>query len=206
MTPTPSIPIPLIALRRQLRSARRAIAPPAQRAHARAAARLLRRWLPLRPAWRIALYLPNDGELDPRPLQRLLAGPGTRWLLPVLRRGVRGRLWFVEWRADTGLRPNRFGILEPYAPRRIRPLWQLDLVLLPLVGFDADGNRLGMGGGWYDRSLAVLAGRRHWRRPRLIGLAHECQRVTRLSPRAWDIPLDAVVTEARVYRARRGVA
>lgn len=122
------------------------------------------------------------------------------WFLPVLRRHAAGRLWFVRWRPPDRLRPNRFGILEPSARRgAIRPAWHLDLVLLPLVGFDDRCNRLGMGGGYYDRSLAWLRQRQHWRRPRLIGLAHECQRLEHIEPRRWDVPLDAVVTEARVY-------
>jgi 5-formyltetrahydrofolate cyclo-ligase len=78
--------------------------------------------------------------------------------------------------------------------------WTLDLMLVPLVGFDGACNRIGMGGGFYDRTLAYLRRRRHWRRPRLIGIAHECQRVDRIDPRPWDIPLDAVVTEQGVYR------
>jgi 5-formyltetrahydrofolate cyclo-ligase len=69
-----------------------------------------------------------------------------------------------------------------------------------LVGFDRACHRLGMGAGFYDRSLAFLQQRRHWRRPRLIGLAHECQRVEALAPKPWDIPLDAVITEAAIYR------
>jgi 5-formyltetrahydrofolate cyclo-ligase len=76
---------------------------------------------------------------------------------------------------------------------------RLDLLLVPLVGFDADCNRLGMGGGFYDRTLAYLTRRTHWRRPRLVGIAHECQRVERLETGPWDVPLDAVATERRLY-------
>ncbi len=77
--------------------------------------------------------------------------------------------------------------------------WHLDLLLLPLVGFDADGHRLGMGGGFYDRTLAALRPPRCGQRPRLVGIAHDCQRLIQIVPRPWDIPLDAVVTECRVY-------
>jgi 5-formyltetrahydrofolate cyclo-ligase len=73
------------------------------------------------------------------------------------------------------------------------------------VGFDVECNRLGMGGGFYDRTLSYLRQRTHWRRPRLIGIAHACQRLDRIDPRPWDIPLDGVATEERIYwrRGRR---
>jgi 5-formyltetrahydrofolate cyclo-ligase len=70
---------------------------------------------------------------------------------------------------------------------------------MPLVAFDEQGNRLGMGGGFYDRTLAYLRQREQWRRPLLIGLAHECQKVPSLESQRWDIPLDAIFTEAAVY-------
>ncbi len=94
------------------------------------------------------------------------------------------------------LKPNRFRILEPRANlARQRRIWALDLVLLPLVGFDDVGGRLGMGGGFYDRSLAYLARRNDWRKPTLLGLAHECQKVERLAQASWDVPLQGTVTD-----------
>lgn len=194
----------LPSLRRRLRAARRALSPAEQRAHARAVAARIACDARLRRAGRIALYLPADGEVDPVPLQALLTGQARRWYLPVLRGHAAGRLWFVRWRPQDRLSCNRFGIPEPVRTRYIQPAHGLDLVLAPLVGFDADCHRIGMGGGFYDRSLAFLLQRRYWRRPLLVGLAHECQRVERIEPSDWDVPLDAVVTEAGVYR--RGVA
>ena len=163
--------------------------------------RRLGRLRPLRRAGRIALYVAADGEPNVLDLMRRLPGRGRRWYLPVLRGHARGRLWFVRHRLGESLMPNPFGIPEPRRRRRaIQPVHGLDLVLMPLVGFDADCNRLGMGAGYYDRSLAHLRRRRHWRRPRLVGVAHECQRVEQLEPRPWDVPLDLVVTEAGLYR------
>ena len=185
--------------RRQLRAARRALPPRVQRRHAQALARVLGAGLRFRRTRRVGVYRPADGEADPGPL---LARPdAARWhcCLPVLRPGRRRRLWFVRPDPGAGFRPNRFGIPEPRSGRRV-PVWALDLLLVPLVGFDADCNRLGMGGGYYDRTLAFLRHRHHWRRPRLIGLAHACQRCARLRPRAWDIPLDEVATERHLYR------
>ncbi len=145
-----------------------------------------------------------DGEPDVLDLIRQLPR-GRRWYLPVLRGHARGRLWFVRYRPGQPLKPNRFGILEPrQRGRAIQPISGLHLVLLPLVGFDADCNRLGMGSGYYDRSLACLGLRRYWRRPRLVGIAHECQRVERLVVQPWDVPLDGVVTEAGVYLRPKG--
>lgn len=189
------------ALRRRLRAARRGLDRRVQQANARAIVRHLVRAHVLRGAKRIALYVAADGEPDVWELLERMPARGRRWYLPVLRGHARGRLWLVRHRPGEPLRPNRFGIPEPVRRRRhIQPVHALDLMLLPLVGFDAQCNRLGMGAGFYDRSLASLRRRRHWRRPLLIGIAHECQRVDQLTPQPWDVPLDAVVTEAGVYR------
>ena len=191
---------PPASLRRRLRAARRGLGDPRQRAHAVAAAAQLARLPGLRKARRIALYCPADGELDPRPLISQWPRSGRRWYLPVLHPFRPGKLWFARYRPVDPTRANRFGIPEPL--RRGRQLCSphaLDLVLLPLVGFDADCNRIGMGGGFYDRSFAFLLRRRQWHRPRLIGLAHECQRVDAIERRPWDVPLDAVVTERGIY-------
>ena len=97
---------------------------------------------------------------------------------------------------------NRYGIPEPAHPNKARnfPLRSLDLVLMPLVGFDTQGNRLGMGGGYYDRSFAFLHRHSHWRKPHLMGTAYEFQRLSKLDAQPWDVPLDAIVTEANLYK------
>ena len=103
--------------------------------------------------------------------------------------------------AGDPLVPNRFAIPEPMPQRRPpHPAWQLDLLLVPLVAFDARGNRLGMGGGYYDRTLAYLRRRTHWRRPHVLALAHALQRVDALPKNAWDIPVDGVITEREMLR------
>ena len=188
------------ALRRHLRGLRRGLSGTEQRHHARALVRVLGRHPAFLRATRIGLYWPADGEIDPRPLMALPQSRRKRWQLPVLRPRPSPMLWFLGYRPGEPTIRNRFGIPEPERRnRRLRAAMSLDLLLLPLVGFDPDCNRMGMGGGFYDQTLAYLLRRRHWRRPRLIGLAHECQRVERLPVRPWDVPLDLVVTEVRVY-------
>ena len=142
---------------------------------------------------RVATYLPNDGEMDLRPLIRRAWSLGKHCYLPVLNRH---RLWFLPYQPDTPLVKNRFGIPEPdLSPRRRWPLQTLDLVLAPLVAFDDHGNRLGMGGGYYDQTFAYLASRSHWRRPVIVGIAYQFQRVTALPSHPWDVPLHGVATE-----------
>ncbi|UHD14440.1 5-formyltetrahydrofolate cyclo-ligase [Thiocapsa bogorovii] len=175
-----------------------------QREHAHLVARLLRREHRYRRARRIAAYWPADGELDPGPLLNDAREGGKAVYLPVLSGSIGHRssikLRFVRWIIGETMRSNRFGIPEPTRRgRHIRPARHLDLILVPLVGFDSACNRIGMGGGYYDRTLAYLKPPRSWRRPRLIGLAHECQRIERIEPHPWDVPLDAVVTERRIY-------
>jgi 5-formyltetrahydrofolate cyclo-ligase len=196
MTPTPE-------LRRRLRAVRRALSPDEQRCHALRVAHLLGRHPSFLRARRIGAYWSGDGELDPAPLLTLADARHKRCHLPVLRPHPKRKLWFVRYRPGDRLRPNVYGIPEPrLRGRHILLPWALDLLLLPLVGFDADGHRLGMGGGYYDRTLAYLLQRRHWRRPLLIGIAHECQRVERLQSRPWDVPLDMVVTEERIWERK----
>jgi len=187
-------------LRRRLRAARRALSPTEQRRHARALARSLGKQIVFLRACRIGAYWSTNGELDPFPLLQQAHTRRKRCFLPVLRPYPQRKLRFLEYRPGDPLANNRFGIPEPCLHnRRIRLPWALDLLLVPLVGFDAECNRLGMGGGYYDHTLAYLRRRRHWRRPRLIGIAHECQRVEALTPNPWDVPLDMIVTEARIY-------
>lgn len=155
-----------------------------------------------RRARHIALYLPNDGEIDPRLLLRAAQRRGKATYLPVLSPWPRTKMVFQRIRPAEQLHPNRFRILEPRIDvARQRKVWALDLVLLPLVGFDDVGGRLGMGGGFYDRSLAYLARRKLWRKPMLLGLAHECQKVERLAQASWDVPLQGTVSDRHWYIA-----
>jgi 5-formyltetrahydrofolate cyclo-ligase len=189
-------------LRRMLRKARRALTPAEQRQAARDLYRQLAQHPLFRRARHLSLYLPTDGEIDPRLLLREAQRRGKTTYLPVLSAWPRTKMVFQRVSPGEKLRPNRFRILEPRVdPARQRKVWTLDLVLLPLVGFDDGGGRLGMGGGFYDRSLAYLARRKNWRKPTLLGLAHECQKVPRLDQASWDVPLQATLTDKGWYFA-----
>ena len=189
-------------LRRMLRNARRALTPREQREAALGLYRQLAQHPLFRRAKHISLYLPTDGEIDPRLLLRAAQRRGKATYLPVLSAWPRTKMVFQRVRPGDKLLPNRFRILEPRADaHRQRKVWALDLVLLPLVGFDNEGGRLGMGGGFYDRSLAYLARRNTWRKPTLLGLAHECQQVDRLAQASWDVPLAGTVTDKHWYVA-----
>jgi len=193
--------IPRTELRRRLRERRRALSPTEQRTHAGRFAHLLGKHRAFLRAHRVAAYWACDGELDPFPLLQLAHARHKRCHLPVLRSHPGRKLWFVDYHSEEPLKRNQYGIPEPrLRARRIRLPWAIDLLLVPLVGFDPQCNRLGMGGGFYDRTLGYLRIRRHWRRPLLVGVAHECQRVQRLDTNPWDVPLNMIVTEARVYK------
>lgn len=188
------------ALRRQLRQARRQLSPTQQRRAAQNLYRQLAQHPIFRRARHVALYLPNDGEIDPRPLLREAQRRGKATYLPVLNAWPRTRMVFQRIMPNEHLKPNRFGIPEPaFRPTRQRRIWTLDLVLMPLVGFDENGGRLGMGGGFYDRSLAYRDRRKNGHKPTLLGLAHECQKVDRLPLGPWDVSSQATVTDQNWY-------
>ena len=190
-------------LRRMLRKARRELTPSQQRKAAQGLYRQLAQHPLFRRAKHISLYLPTDGEIDPRLLLRAAQRRGKATYLPVLSAWPRTKMVFQRVRPGEKLRPNRFRILEPRVNIcQQRKVWALDLVLLPLVGFDDAGGRLGMGGGFYDRSLAYLTRRQNWRKPTLLGLAHECQKVERLVQASWDVPLAGTVTDKQWYIAQ----
>lgn len=181
-------------LRRTLREQRRALTPAEQQAAAWRLADKLRPSLALHRARHIGLYLPADGELDPLPAILAPDRVRRRFYLPVLPRHQDAVLHFARWYPGEPLQTNRYGIGEPpLHGRRLVPMWRLDLVLMPLVAFDDQGRRLGMGGGFYDRALARLAHKPH--RPRLLGVAHHFQRVERLPVADWDQPVDEVITD-----------
>jgi 5,10-methenyltetrahydrofolate synthetase len=186
-------------LRAQLRAQRRAV-PSYERATAsRQFARILRRSKLLRPGRRIAVYVAHDHEADPRMVVRLARRNRCQLYLPAIADYRRRRMEFRHYASDAQLRPNRYGIGEPQRTATRIAVRQLDLILIPLVGVDPHGTRLGTGAGFYDRCLHHLRAGRRWRRPKLLGLGYEFQRVGGLAAGAWDVPLDALLTEQDLY-------
>ena len=188
-------------IRQQMREQRRALSDTERQYRALQLSAHLQQSRIFQNSQHIALYLANDGEMDPQWLIDAAWRRNKQCYLPVLGLRPGKRLWFIPYEPDTKLVNNRFGIPEPVHARRDRLLkpQRLDLILMPLVAFDQQANRLGMGGGFYDRSLAFLRNRHSWRKPRLIGLAYEFQRVDQLAYQSWDVPLDAIATENSLY-------
>ncbi len=147
----------------------------------------------------IALYLSVDGEINTHPLIEWLWQQGKSVYLPVLHPLSPGHLLFLRYQTTTPLIYNHYSILEPKLDlQTIQPLAQLDVICTPLVAFDRQGQRLGMGGGYYDRTLA------HWFKngqgPLPIGLAHDCQYVDQLAAETWDVPLPKIITPSKVWQ------
>jgi len=193
------------AQRKQLRARRNALTETERLEHAVSLCRLLTHQPVFRSSRRIAAYLPADGEVETTPLIELAWRMGKQVYLPVLIPYRASRLWFARYEPGTPLVKNRFGIAEPahIHRRRIAPQ-ALDLVLAPLVGFDHNGHRLGMGGGFYDRSFAYLLHRKYWCKPRLVGLAYDFQQLPGLPAKPWDVPLTAVATDSDWHLFRKG--
>jgi 5-formyltetrahydrofolate cyclo-ligase len=144
---------------------------------------------------KVAVYLASDGEIDCNAIIQTLLRQDKQVYLPVLHPITHRQLLFVQYDANTPMRYNRFGIKEPQLKRsRIVPAQALDIILMPLVGFDASGNRLGMGGGFYDTSLEKVVNSGWNKTPMRVGLAHNCQQVSHLPKEPWDVPLNQVIT------------
>lgn len=189
---------PRNALRQQLRQTRRDIPPKQRIAAAEAVAgRLLA--LPFLPQrGHVAGYWAMDGEIALHVFQLRLPA-ALVYCLPVLAdSNGESRLAFAPWRAGDPLVSNRYGIPEPdVRPSSLLSPEDMDLVVLPLVGFDLAGNRLGMGAGWYDRSFAFR--RTRPAPPWLVGAAFSHQQSEALDRQAWDVPVDAVCTELETH-------
>lgn len=145
----------------------------------------------------VALFLSFDGELNTQPLINQLWHAGKRVYLPVLHPFSPGNLLFLHYHPQSELVVNRLKIQEPRLDvRDVLPLNSLDVLIAPLVAFDEQGQRLGMGGGFYDRTL------QNWQQYGIspVGYAHDCQRVEKLPVEKWDIPLPAVVTPSKIWR------
>jgi 5-formyltetrahydrofolate cyclo-ligase len=188
-------------LRQRLAEQRRAL-PPTERI---TAAQGLRRSLEQLPEYftdqRVAGYWASHGELPLNLVIPPLAARGQQFLLPVT--GPGRQLRFAPWKPGDAVEANRYGIPEPVLPGELFEPFQLDLVLVPLLGFDRRGNRLGHGGGYYDRGFAFLNEQVRPTEPLLVGIAYAFQELLEVDEQDWDVPLDFVATERELIDCSR---
>lgn len=159
---------------------------------------------------RVALYFSQDGELDTQYLIRYLWEQQKHVYLPVLHPFCAGYLVFLEYCQTSAMTHNKFGIVEPVLDvTKLCPINKLDIIFTPLVVFDEKGNRMGMGGGFYDRTLQnmritrgnnkKLAANSSIKQTKVIGLAHDVQKTLSLPTEVWDIPLPEILTPTKLY-------
>lgn len=194
---------PLQTLRKQLKQQRAALSKTRQQQMSSLAILRLQRSALFRSSKNIAIYLPVRGEIDPSQLPEF-GRAGQQFYLPALSLYKQHGLVFVRWNKRTRFRLNQYQIYEPV----IKDSWlksarKLDLVVMPLLAFDLAGNRLGMGGGYYDRSFAFKMRDGQKRKPTLLGIAYQFQQVTSLPAKPWDVPLDAIVTDTQLTKFSR---
>ena len=144
----------------------------------------------------VAIYIPAKDEVNTWPIAERAWRMKKRVFAPTVRRG--GKIAFLELTAQTPLRENAFAIPEPVGTEQIAAR-RLDIAFTPLVAFDDRCERIGWGGGYYDRSFAFANLRQSFTKPKLVGLAFDCQRVERVANETLDIPLFQIVTERSTY-------
>jgi len=140
----------------------------------------------------IAVFLPMKTEVDTWPLIKCAWRLKKRIFAPIAQKTF--NLSFREFTDEGDLLTNKMGLSEP-VDGDLMPADKFDLVLVPLVAFDPQNNRIGMGGGYYDRTFSFLKQNPRGSDPKLVGVAFECQRVERITPNPWDIRLLRVYTE-----------
>jgi 5-formyltetrahydrofolate cyclo-ligase len=185
-------------IRKHIRAQRRSLSKTDHRYRSRLAARAVAGLPMFRAGKRIALYLPFDRETDTAALIAAARRRGVRVFVPVIvdRRHSRIRFYPLDGKTRRGV----FGIAVPSSLAHPLPSRWLNLVVIPLVGVDTAGRRLGMGGGFYDRALDFRRRRRHWAGPHLVGLAFDCQRTDSHFAEPWDLSLDSLATESGLQR------
>jgi 5-formyltetrahydrofolate cyclo-ligase len=189
-------------IRKHIRAQRRSLSTADHGHRSRLAAKAVAGLPMFRAGTRIALYLPFDRETDTAALIGAARRRGVRLFVPVIvdRRHSRIRFYPLDGKTRRGV----FGIAVPSSLARPLPSRWLNLIVVPLVGVDTAGRRLGMGGGFYDRALEFRRRRRHWAGPHLVGLAFDCQRTDLKFAEPWDLRLDSLATESGLQRYIKG--
>lgn len=196
--------MPNQSIRQQLRQQRRNLTHEQREKAAYDLANLIINQQNFKTSKNIACYLPVEGEISLWPLIEYCWQQNKQVFLPVLRPRNHHPLWFIRFEPDTPLISNRYQISEPLhhnSQRNFKNI-ALDMILLPLVAFDQQGNRLGMGAGYYDRTLNTLKTRKIWLKPCLIGVGYAFQQVKTLKTNLWDVPMHMIATEKAIYRIK----
>ena len=173
-------------LRQRYRQQRRDLSDNAQRAASVKLAKAIQSSSYWQSSRHIAFYLPSDGEISCIPLIEEAWKTKKTCYLPMINVHTKTMV-FVRYTPDAKLEANQYGILEPTDTSSMIAIQDLDLVLTPLVAFDEQGNRIGMGGGYYDRTFASKS-----EHTVMAGVAHKIQATTKINAQPWDIPLDVV--------------
>jgi 5-formyltetrahydrofolate cyclo-ligase len=200
------------SIRQILRAKRKVLTPTFQKQAAEALLLILKNDIVVKEAKHIALYLANNGELDLQPFIHWCWQQNKHIYLPVVHPFSKGHLLFLRYENNSTMVLNRYNIEEPKLDvRDIKPIQQLDIIVTPLVAFDSTGARIGMGGGYYDRTLAkwyehYLQNKEFTQdkqyRPSIMGVAHDCQQITKVPHEAWDIPLPKIITPTRTIKCQ----
>lgn len=160
----------------------------------------------LEAAQHIAFYLPIRGEADPTGLQIELAKshPGKTFYVPILPEDKHATLRFAAYSPDSPMIINRFNIPEPDLNQAqiLEDARQLDAVIMPLVAIDKRGNRIGMGGGYYDRTFDFKHTDNAPSKPHLIAFAYDFQLIETQTPQPWDVPAEALATQSSFMRIK----
>ena len=181
-------------IRRHVRQERNSLSGEEQNQLALIASRHMLAEIQAQSAQHVALYVTHDGELATQKLIEALWDVDINLYLPRIHPFSKGNLLFVRYDRDSVMVDNQYGISEPQLNvQHVITVDKLDMIITPLVAFDEHGNRMGMGGGYYDRTLTQVVDNK----PLAIGFAHDCQQVSQVPTDFWDIPLPVIITPTR---------
>ncbi|MDO6444305.1 5-formyltetrahydrofolate cyclo-ligase [Colwellia sp. 1_MG-2023] len=189
-------------IRQLIRQKRQSLDESSQQQQSQLLAKSLKNHPKVLTAKSIAIYLTNDGELNTHDFINECWDQKIKTYLPVLHPFSKGHLLFLHYHAQTAMIRNKYHILEPKLNvQDVLPMEQLDIIFTPLVAFDNTGARLGMGGGYYDRTLNKwYTQKEQTAKPYPIGLAHDFQQVDKVPSEHWDIPIPEIITPNQHFK------
>lgn len=189
------------AIRQHMRAWRRKLSPEIQQQAAEQACHNLLQHPIFKSSQRIACYLAQENELNPQPFIQSALQQNKEIYLPRMHPQKPKQLQFLRYLSGDNLIINKYNIQEPGEHASSILPWELDMVLFPLVAYDAQGNRLGRGAGYYDRCFEFVFELPNSPHPHLVGYAYEHQQVAQLKREAWDVPMNYIVTPEGVLIA-----